>query len=315
MPHELSRPRAASVGRRICLRLSSIPVWVLLFIVAVWTLPSIGLVVDSFRPGRGQQGFWTVATDPGQLTLGNYERVLTRSGMSSMFDSIISSFAIVIPATVIPIALAAFAAYCFAFMSFRGRDWIFVGTVSMMAIPFQLTLIPLLTSFVSGAHLTIPLTQRTLTVFPDLSLNTHGAIAAWLPLTGFAIPFSVFVLHNSIVSLPRDIIDSARIDGAGHATIFWRLVIPLSIPALSSLAILQFLWSWNDFLIPQTMTSGGDPVDLPSTVRLAHLAGTISSAGPVGSAAALVQVAIPLLVFFGLQRHIVRGLLVGSING
>ena len=185
----------------------------------------------------------------------------------------------------------------------------------MMAVPFQMALIPLLTTYVNGAHATIPLTERTLVVIPDLDMNTRGGLAAWLTLTGFAIPFAVFVLHNAFVRLPRDLLDSARIDGADHVTVFVRLMLPLAAPALAAVAVLQFLWSWNDLLIPQVMTSGGDPINLPTSVRLANLVGSVGAAGPIGSAAAFVQAAVPLVVFFTLQRHIVRGLLAGAING
>lgn len=301
---------------RIYRRVSSVPVWLLL-IVGIWTLPTVGLFVDSFR-GRSDQirgGFWTAATDPAQLTLDNYDIVLNRSGAYSMSDSLISSFAIVIPATIIPIFLAALAAYGFAFIDFKARKWLFIGTISLIVVPIQVTLIPVLATYVHGAHLTIPFSDRTITVFPDLDVNMRGTTAVWLTQTGFALPFAIFLLHNAFTKLPQELIDSARIDGADHVAIFRRLVLPLTIPALMSLTILQFLWNWNDFLIPQIMTSGGDPRSLPTTVRLANLVGEPSSAGPVAAAGTFVQAAVPLLVFFALQRHIVRGLLAGAVNG
>jgi len=306
-----------SLGARIYRKLSSIPSWALWILVAIWTLPSFSLVVNSFRARSDQRtaGFWEVVSDPGQLTTDNYDTILSRSGVDSLFDSLISSFAIAIPATIIPIAFATFAAYGFAWIDFKGREWLFIGTISLLAIPLQVALIPLLTTYVGGAHLTIPFADRTLTLIPDLDLNTRGSIAVWLTHTGFAMPFSIFLLHNYITELPREIFESARIDGANHFTIFWRIVLPLSVPALAAFAIFQFLWTWNDFLIAVTMLSGGNPVDLPTTVKIANLAGDFGRNEHLLPAGAFVQAAVPLVVFFSLQRYFVRGLLAGSVKG
>ena len=306
-----------SLGARIYNRLSSVPTWILWILVAIWTLPSFSLVVNSFRARSDQRngGFWEVGGDPGQLTLENYDRVLSRSGVDSLYDSLISSFAIAIPATIIPIAFATFAAYGFAWIDFRGRQWLFIGTVSLLAIPLQVALIPLLSTYVGGAHFSIPFTERTLTLIPDLDLNTRGSIAVWLTHTAFAMPFSIFLLHNYITELPKEIFESARLDGANHFTIFWRIVLPLSVPALAAFAIFQFLWTWNDFLIAVTMLSGGNPVDLPTTVRIANLAGDFGRNEHLLPAGAFVQAFVPLVVFFSLQRYFVRGLLAGSVKG
>jgi len=305
------------LGARIYAKLSSIPTWVLWILVAIWTLPSFSLVVNSFRARSDQRtgGFWEVTGDPGQLTLENYERVFDRSGVDSLFDSLISSFAIAIPATIIPIAFATFAAYGFAWIDFKGREWLFIGTISLLAIPLQVALIPLLTTYVGGAHFSIPWTGRTLTLIPDLDLNTRGSIAVWLTHTGFAMPFSIFLLHNYITELPKEIFESARLDGANHFTVFWRIVLPLSVPALAAFAIFQFLWTWNDFLIAVTMLSGGNPIDLPTTVKIANLAGDFGRNEHLLPAGAFVQAFVPLVVFFSLQRYFVRGLLAGSVKG
>ena len=191
----------------------------------------------------------------------------------------------------------------------------FIATVSLLAIPLQVALIPLLTTYVGGAHVSIPLTERTLTLIPDLNLNTQGAIAVWLTHTGFAMPFAIFLLHNYISELPGEIFESARLDGASHFTIFWRIVLPLSVPALAAFAIFQFLWTWNDFLIALTMLSGGNPIDLPTTVRIANLAGDFGRNEHLLPAGAFVQAFVPLVVFFSLQRYFVRGLLAGSVKG
>ena len=305
------------LGSRIYAKLSSVPTWVLWILVAIWTLPSFSLVVNSFRARSDQRtgGFWEVTGDPDQFTMENYERVFDRSGVDSLFDSLISSFAIAIPATIIPIAFATFAAYGFAWIDFKGREWLFIGTISLLAIPLQVALIPLLTTYVGGAHFSIPFTGRTLTLIPDLDLNTRGSIAVWLTHTGFAMPFSIFLLHNYITELPKEIFESARLDGANHFTIFWRIVLPLSVPALAAFAIFQFLWTWNDFLIAVTMLSGGNPIDLPTTVRIANLAGDFGRNEHLLPAGAFVQAFVPLVVFFSLQRYFVRGLLAGSVKG
>ena len=305
------------LGARIYRRLTSVPTWALWILVAIWTLPSFSLFVNSFRSRSDQrnEGFWTEFTSPEGLTFENYRIVLAESGTDSLLDSLISSLAIAIPATIIPIAFAAFAAYAFAWIDFKGREWLFIGTVSLLAIPLQVALIPLLTTYVGGAHYDIPFTDRTLTLIPDLDLNTRGAIVVWLTHTGFAMPFSIFLLHNYITELPSSIFESARLDGATHFTIFWRIVLPLSIPALAAFAIFQFLWTWNDFLIALTMLSGGDPIDLPTTVRIANLAGDFGRNEHLLPAGAFVQAFIPLVVFFSLQRYFVRGLLAGSVKG
>ena len=307
-----------TLGERLYRRLTNTPMWALWGLVAIWTIPSLSLFVNSFRPVQNQrtEGFWKVVTDPGQLTLDNYDTVLfSEGGGSNLSDSLISSFAIAVPATVIPIAFAAFAAYGFAWIDFKGREWLFIGTVSLLVIPLQVALIPLLQTYVGGAHLTIPFSERTVTLIPDLDLNTRGGIAVWLTHTGFAMPFSIFLLHNYIAELPKEIMESARLDGASHFTIFWRLILPLSVPALAAFAIFQFLWTWNDFLIAITMLSGGNPVDLPTTVLIAQLAGDFGRNEHLLPAGAFVQAFVPLVVFFSLQRFFVRGLLAGSVKG
>ena len=306
-----------SLGARIYGRLRSLPMWSLWGLVVLWTLPSLSLFLNSFRTKSDQlnAGFWTMAGNPRDLTLENYETVLIGGGANDLSQSLISSFAIAIPATIIPIAFATFAAYGFAWIDFKGREWMFIATVSLLAIPLQVALIPLLQTYVGGAHFTFPFSDKTLTLIPDLDLNTRGGIAVWLTHTGFAMPFSIFLLHNYISELPKEVFESARIDGASHFTIFWRLVLPLSIPALAAFAIFQFLWTWNDFLIAVTMLSGGNPVDLPTTVLVANLAGDFGRNEHLLPAGAFVQAFFPLVVFFSLQRFFVRGLLAGSVKG
>jgi alpha-glucoside transport system permease protein len=302
------------LGARVHRRLAATPTVVLWGIVLLWTLPTLGLLVSSFRAEQAVKttGWWTVVTDP-QLTFDNYRAVFSQSGTDApdMWGHFLNSLAITVPATVVPIALAAFAAYAFAWMEFPGRSWLFVGVVALMAVPLQMSLIPLLQLYVGGAHLTV--FGETLTLFPDLDLAGSVA-AAWITHVGFGLPLAIFLLHNYISSLPRDIFEAARIDGADHLAIFWRLVLPLSVPALAAFGIFQFLWVWNDYLVAITFL-GGAPDAAPMTVRLATLSGGRGQDWHLLTAAAFVSVALPLAVFFALQRFFVRGLLAGSVKG
>ena len=248
---------------------------------------------------------------PSELTIDNYDTIFAaRAGLGR---SLLNSAAIAIPATIIPIAIAAFAAYGFAWIPFRGRKSLFIGTVALLAIPLQVALIPLLQMFVGGASLTLPLLDKTVTLIPDFNL-AGSTTSAWLTHTGFAMPFAIFLLHNYISSLPKDLFEAARIDGADHFTIFWRLVLPLSIPVLAAFGIFQFLWTWNDYLIANTMI-GANASQQPTTILIANLAGDFGRNEYILPAGAFVQAFVPLVVFFALQRYFVRGLLAGSVKG
>lgn len=299
--------------KRIYLLLRSIPTWMLWLIVVIWSLPTVGLFVNSFRSRDAQRvtGWWRVSAD--ELTLDNYRTTLGTTSTASLSESLLNSFAIAIPATIIPIAIAAFAAYAFAWIDFKGRYALFIFTVSLLAIPLQVALIPLLQLWVSGAHLTVPGLGGTVTLIPDFDL-AGTTTAVWLTHAGFALPFAIFLLHNYISQLPRDLFEAARIDGAGHFVIFWRLVLPLSIPVLAAFAIFQFLWTWNDYLIANTM-AGSNPDAIPTTIRIANLAGDFGRNEYLLPAAAFVQAFVPILVFFALQRYFVRGILAGSVKG
>lgn len=312
------RTSGEGLGDRIYRGLTNAPTWLLWLVVAIWTVPSLGLFVNSFRNRDAQRNdaFWNILVER-EATLENYETVLVAGSTSNLADSLVTSLAIAVPATIIPIAFAAFAAYGFAWIEFPGRKWLFIATVSLLAIPLQVALIPLLQLFgdgtpFGGAHLTIPGTDKTMTLLPLNNLSSQPA-AVWLTHTGFAMPFAIFLLHNYISQLPGELFESARIDGANHFGIFWRLVLPLSIPALASFAIFQFLWTWNDYLIANTMLQGA--ASAPTTVRIANLAGDFDNTDHLLTAAAFVQAAVPLAVFFSLQRFFVRGLLAGSVKG
>ncbi|MDW3177327.1 MAG: carbohydrate ABC transporter permease [Acidimicrobiia bacterium] len=322
-----------SIIDRIYRALTNVPMWAMWLIVAVWTLPTVSLLVNSFRSRTRQRssGFWQVGgdtdidyvgvscpasyRDPNEFHLfENYCEVLGTDTTNGLLESVISSFAIAVPATIIPIAVAAFAAYAFAWIPFKGRKPLFIATVSLLSIPLQVALIPLLVMFSNGAHLTIPFTERTMSLIPDFDL-AGSSWAVVLTHTGFAMPFAIFLLHNYMSGLPEELIESARVDGADHFSTFMRLVLPLSIPALAAFGIFQFLWTWNDFLIAVTMLSSGSPDVFPTTTRIANLAGDFGQNEHLLTAGAFVQAFVPLVVFFSLQRYFVRGLLAGSVKG
>ncbi|MDJ0792046.1 MAG: carbohydrate ABC transporter permease [Acidimicrobiia bacterium] len=299
--------------------LRGIPSWILWFLVIVWTVPTLGLFINSFRSRDAQRGsgWWLFFQDAERygtgLTLDNYRDVLGSEATGGVANGLLNSMAIAVVATIIPIAIAAFAAYAFAWIDFRGRDGLFIFTVALLAVPTQVSLIPLLQMYAGGAHITLPLIDKTLTIFPDLDLA--GTIpAVWLTHTGFALPFAIFLLHNYISGLPSDLFESARIDGADHFTIFRKIVLPLSVPVLAAFTIFQFLWTWNDYLIALTMI-GGNRQNLPATVVVASLAGEFGLREELLTAGAFVITVVPLIVFFALQRFFVRGITAGSVKG
>ena len=281
----------------------------IIVVVLIWLIPTIGVLVTSFRPEQNVDttGWWTVFGHPfraGEWTLDNYRDTLDAGGFS---NALLNSLAVAIPATAIPITIAAFAAYAFSWMQFRGRYVLFVLVVGLLVVPLQMALIPILRLYVGGASI------GGLQVFPDLNLN-GTFIGIWLAHTAFGLPLAVYLLRNYIGSLPSSIIESARIDGADHFTIFWRLVIPLSVPAIAAFAIFQFLWVWNDLLIA-TIFLGGTSENRVVTVALTELVGARGENWHLLTSAAFISMAIPLAIFFALQRYFVRGLTAGSVKG
>jgi alpha-glucoside transport system permease protein len=270
----------------------------------LWTIPTMGLFVQSFRDKHAQDtsGWWTFSG----LTWDNYHRVLT--GSRNILPNVVNSIVIVIPAAVIPIAVAAMASYALVWIDFRGRDWIYVGIFALQIVPLQVAVVPLLRFVVTGAHI------GGVTVFPPTGLaGTVGAI--WLAHACFALPLAVFLMHNFMSEIPREILEAARIDGASHGQIFRLVMLPLLRPAIAAFGIFQFLWVWNDLFVGLVM-SGGNAAISPITVSVNNLVNSTSGAGgELLPAAAFVSIVIPLIVFIALQRFFVRGLLSGSVKG
>jgi alpha-glucoside transport system permease protein len=280
-----------------------------LVIVVLWLIPAAGVLITSFRPEVlvDSTGWWTALAHPfsaAQWTLENYRAALSAEGFGNSF---LNSMAVAIPATVIPITIAAFAAYAFSWMDFRGRYVMFVIVVGLLVVPLQMALIPILRLYVNGA------TLFGLRIFPDLDLN-GTFLGVWLAHTGFGLPLATYLLRNYIGSLPSSIIESARIDGADHFTIFWRLIVPLSVPALAAFAIFQFLWVWNDLLVAYVFLGGTKDVRV-LTIALANLVGSRAENWQLLTAAAFISMSLPLAVFFSLQKYFVRGLTAGAVKG
>jgi alpha-glucoside transport system permease protein len=280
---------------------------ILALLCIIWSVPTLGLLVSSFRPRDEvlSTGWW--ATNPTSLTLANYEQVLSGKEFANpsmpggveqgddMSASFLNSLIVTVPATLIPILIAAFAAYGFAWMNFPGRQLLFTLVVALLVVPLQIALIPLLRDYTG--------------------LGLNGTfLSVWLAHTGFGLPLAIYLLFNYISQLPRDILESAFIDGASHFSIFFRLILPLSTPALASFAIFQFLWVWNDLLVALVFLGGSADVAV-LTQRLTEMSGSRGQDWHLLTAGAFVTMAVPLLVFFSLQRYFVRGLLAGSVKG
>lgn len=295
---ERAAPHAEERVGRLQRIVSRLPLHIVVIgICLIWSLPSIGLLITSFRPREAvfRSGWWTVFAHPFDFTqfqLRNYADVLAAQGMGQAF---LNSLTIAIPATIIPLLVAAFAAYAFAWMEFPGRQVLFAIVVGLLVVPLQMTLIPLLQ------------------VYNDLGL-TGTFLGIWLAHAGFGLPFAVYLLRNFIGALPRDLFESAFLDGASHLTFFTRLVLPLSVPAIASLAIFQFLWVWNDLLVALIFL-GGSPEVTPVTLRLASLVQSLGQNWHLLTAGAFISMALPLAVFLSLQRYFVEGILGGAVKG
>lgn len=273
--------------------------FVAVLIAVFWTIPTFGLFITSFRPEAQikSSGWWTFFANP-DFTLENYQTVLygakSQGDLASYF---INSLVITVPATLAPLLFATMAAYAFSVLKWKGRDTVFVIVFALQIVPLQMALIPLLRVF-SGTAVA--------SAFPFLSI--------WVAHTIFALPLAIFLLHNFMAEVPKELVEAAQVDGAGHVKTFVSVMLPLMVPAIASFAIFQFLWVWNDLLVGLTF-SGGMELTQPLTARLASMAGSRGQDWHLLTAGAFVSMIIPLAVFLTLQRYFVRGLMAGSVKG
>ena len=275
-------------------RLQRLPLHIVILVMcAVWLIPTVGMIINSFRSvgDMGTAGWWTTLFPPHGFTLASYQQVLAIDGVPS---SIVYSVLITIPATVIQLTIATMGAYAFAWMNFPGRNIFFIVIVGLMVVPIQMTLIPVLQ------------------IFKLVGLN-GTIVAVWLAHSGYGLPFEVFLLRNYLGGLPREIFESAEVDGAGHAVRFLRIAVPMTIPAIASLTIFVFLGIWNDLLVALTFL-GVTPYR-PFTVMIAQLVTSQGGGWQYLTAAAVLQMSLPLAVFIFLQRYFVRGITSGSVKG
>lgn len=269
-------------------------------LVLMWVVPTIGTVITSFRTldDANSSGWWEVLYKPemwSRLTLQNYIDAWNGGGASTanMGQSYINSLAIALPSTFIPILIAAFAAYAFTFMEFKGRETLFIVIVSLLVVPNFVAFVPL---------------QK---LYNNIALA--GFPKVWLAHIGFGMSLSIFILRNYMQTLPKSVIESAKIDGASHIVTFYRLVLPMSVPALASFAIFQFLWVWNDLMVALVFLGPGN--NEPVTVALTHLKGQLGQGWNLTTAGGLLSILVPVAVFLLMQRYFVRGLTAGSVKG
>ena len=266
-------------------------------ICLVWSLPTVGLLISSVRHPLDitKNGWWTVLAHPfdlSQYTLQNYQQILGSEGFAAGF---FNSLIVTVPATVIPITVAAFAAYAFAWVKFPLRRTLFILVVGLLVVPLQMSLIPVLRMYTG--------------------LGINGTfLGVWLAHTGFGLPLAIFLLYNFMSQLPGDLFETAAIDGATHFQMFIKVVLPLSVPALAAFAIFQFLWVWNDLLVALVFLGAGSDVSV-LTFRLYNLVGNRGESWHILTAGAFLTMVVPVIVFLALQRYFVRGLLSGSVKG
>jgi alpha-glucoside transport system permease protein len=272
---------------------------VLVVLSALWLLPTVGLVITSLRAkGEAQtSGWWDVLLNPfsQDWDLSSYTSVLTENKLATSF---ISSLAVTIPATILPLLFAAYAAFGFTFLTFRGREFFFSVIIGLLVVPLQGALVPVLKMFIS-------FTDKT-----GIEISGQYA-AAWFVHSAFAMPLAIYILRNYMMTIPNTLIEAARMDGASNFTIFWRLVLPISVPALASFAIFQFLWVWNDYLIAFVFVGNERPV---LTYTLLAMLGQYGEGWQAVAAGSFISLSVPLLVFFTLQRYFIRGLTAGAVK-
>jgi alpha-glucoside transport system permease protein len=283
---------ATTLAGRIVRMISRTPIHIALGLIGlVWLAPTIGLLVTSFRPRTDIQatGWWETLSTL-RFTTENYEQVLNAQGM---FGAFVNNMIISIPSTLIPLAICSMAAYAFSWIRFPFRDSLFLLVVALLMVPVQIAFIPLLT------------------IFRPFGI-TQGYIAIWLVHTAFALPFGIFLLRNFFITLPRDLIEAARIDGSSDIGIFRTIVVPLSVPAIAAYGIFQFLWVWNDLLMALVFVQKAE--NFPMTRAVQNLLGQYGTEWHILAAGAFLLMVVPLIVFFSLQRYFVQGLLAGSVK-
>jgi alpha-glucoside transport system permease protein len=300
----MAAPAAISAGRRgprvdrVALHIA------IVLIIIAWLLPTLGMLVNSFRPAAdvAQTGWWTALSPTAQFTTENYVHIFNQANLGNSF---LNSLFITVPATVIPVAIAAFAAYAFAWMSFPGRNLLFVVVVGLLVVPLQATIVPVLNVF-----RTVGITGSSSSLAQALPF-----LGIWLAHTGYGLPFAVYLLRNYMGGLPREVFESAAIDGAGPATAFFRLALPMSVPAIAALTIFQFLFVWNDLFVAIVYIGATNGTHLPLTATLANLTNSLGGDWQYLMAAAFISMALPLVVFFAFQRYFVRGITGGAVKG
>jgi alpha-glucoside transport system permease protein len=296
-PRKLSRLERRAIATKG--RLSSPWASAIAIIIAIlWTIPTIGLLITSVRPEAdiSNSGWWTVFrglfTGEAQFTADNYNEALYGNS-SNLSATFINSIVITLPAVIIPITLALLAAYAFAWIPFKGREVLFVAVFALQVVPIQVALVPLLRDFnawgIQGSFWTV-----------------------WFAHSIFALPLAIFLLHNFMKDIPPSLVEAARVDGAGHVKIFFRVLFPLLVPAIASFGIFQFLWVWNDLLVGLTFA---DSAYRPMTVAVAELSGQRGGDWHLLTAGAFISMVVPLVVFLALQRYFVRGMLAGAVKG
>jgi alpha-glucoside transport system permease protein len=280
-----------TTAQRILRLVAKAPIHIILVIIGVlWLVPTLGLFFTSLlAPERfNESGWWQILSEPSLATLDNYDKVFnTDAIVSSLWTTVLVSLG----GTIFPIFIAAMAAYAFAWLDFPGRDWLFIVVIAMLVVPIQMALIPIFK------------------LYSDLSLF-DTVIGLILFHTAFGLPFAIFLLRNFFIGIPRDLMEAARIDGASEVRIFLRLMLPLALPAIASLAIFQFLWTWNDLLVALTFGRETQPITVAIFTQLRQFGSNIELIAP----AAFVSLTIPLAVFFAFQRYFVQGLLAGSVK-
>jgi alpha-glucoside transport system permease protein len=283
--------REEAVSAKILRWVAKTPVYVFLIAVAlVWLVPTLGLFVTSFMAPEDfiEEGWWTVVSEPSKLTFENYESLFDND---VIIDSIWTTLWITIGSTVLPIFVASLAGYAFAWLEFPGRDWLFILVIALLVVPLQMALIPMFSLY------------DTLGIFDTI-------LSLVLFHTAFGLPFAIFLLRNFFIGIPKDLMEAARIDGASEFRIFFRLILPLGLPAIASLAIFQFLWTWNDLLVALVFGRETQPITVAIFSQLRQFGSNIAIIAP----ATFVSLLIPLAVFFAFQRYFVQGLLAGSVK-